>query len=414
MKASRMKLRVSILALVLGVLCIQLATADHLRTSKEAPIRADSLSSSDIIERIAAGTLLELLDETRLFGTGYWKVRLPSGGTGYVYKTHVRLIDGDFPGYSSAGASGNAEASGELEVHVINVGQADAILVICPDGDHQLVIDSGDLNMGVRYPGSVTEFKNYLNAYVNPSDPIEVAIASHPHSDHIAGMKWLLQTYTVNTYVDNGKNYDSGTFRSLESTITDNGIHRERLTDPAIPNVDFCTRADVTATILRPNGFDDSGMDPNDYSVIVRVEYGSNSFLFTGDAEHAMEDRLIADNNTRPYLDVDWLKVGHHGSHSSTGSEFIKTVSPDIAAISSGGEFLATNKGYKHPRQETIDTLFAYVGDRTGIKTTLEGYNDTTDEWVQSITKKAVYITNNEGDLVFFSDGSAIWKRGDR
>lgn len=409
-----MKAQVSILTFVLALVCVQLVEADHLRTSKEAPIRADSLSSSDIIERIAPGTLLELVDETRLFGTGYWKIKLPSGGTGYVYKTHVRLIDGDFPGNPETGAPGNTEASGELQVHVINVGQADAILIICPDGDHQLVIDSGDLNMGVRYPGSVTEFKNYLNAYVSSSDQIEVAVASHPHSDHIAGMKWLLQTYAIGTYVDNGKTYDSGTFRSLEAAIIDNGINRKRLTDAAIPDIDFCTRADVTATILRPNGFNDPGMDPNDYSVIVRVEYGSSSFLFTGDAEHAMEDRLLADNDTRPYLDVDWLKVGHHGSHSSTGSEFIKTVSPDIAAISSGGEFLATNKGYKHPRQKTIDTLFAYVGDRTGIQTTLEGYNIATGEWVQSITKKAVYITNNEGDLVFFSDGSEIWKRGDR
>lgn len=400
-------------ALAAGLLLLtgMSAQAQYLETSKEAPVREDSLSSTDIIARIDAGTALELVDATRVYGTGYWHINLPGGGNGFVYKTHVRLIDDEFP--ASTG-SPDAPASGELQVHVINVGQGDAILVTCPDGNHQMVIDSGDLNYGVRYPGSVTEFENYIKAYQPDTDPIEVVIASHPHSDHIAGMKWLLQNYTVNLYVDNGRTYDSGTFRSLETAILDGNINRKRLTDPVAPNIDFCPRNDVTATILRPAGYDEPGLDENEYSVVVRLEYGSTSFLFTGDAEKEMEAKLLADPNTAPYLDVDWLKVGHHGSHSSSTEDFIAMVSPKMAAISSGGEDVYTNSGYLHPRQVTLTTLFPYTSERTGIPTTLEAWNDTINEWEQTISHEAVFVTNNEGDLVFLSDGSSVWKLGDR
>lgn len=385
--------------------------AQYLETSKEAPVREDSLSSTDIIARIDAGTALQLIDATRVYGTGYWHINLPGGGTGFVYKTHVRLINDEFPG---SPASPDAPASGELQVHVINVGQGDAIMVTCPDGNHQMVIDSGDLNYGVRYPGSTTEFENYIKAYQSNSDPIEVVIASHPHSDHIAGMKWLLQNYAVDLYVDNGRTYDSGTFRSLETTIIDGNINRKRLTDPVVPNVDFCPRNDVTATILRPLGYDEPGLDENEYSIVVRLEYGSTSFLFTGDAEHVMEEKLLIDPNTAPYLDVDWLKVGHHGSHSSSTEDFIAMVSPEMAAISSGGEGVYTNSGYLHPRMVTFNNLFPYTSERTGIPTTLEAWSDVTNAWEQTITHEAVFVTNNEGDLVFLSDGSSVWKLGDK
>lgn len=391
-------------------LCSVSVQADYLETLKEAPIRADSLSSTPIIDRITGGTYLVLLGD-RTYGTGYWKVQLPSGETGYVYKTHVRKIEGTIPGGEPAPAE---TVSGNMEVHMINVGQADAILIICPHGTHQLVIDSGDLNSGFRYPGSTTEFKNYISWFQNSDDPIEVVVSSHPHSDHIAGMSWLLQNYPVGLYIDNGRVYDSGTYRSLETIITDNTINRKQLTDVEIPDIDFCPLESVNAMILRPTGYDDLGSDENEYSVVVRVEYGSASFLFTGDAEHNMEERLVADPNTNGYLDVDFLKVGHHGSESSSTSDFLRSVSPEIAAISSGGEELYTNKGYSHPRQKTIDSLLIHVGERTGIKTTLEGYNDATEKWVQTITDRAIYITNNEGDLVFLSDGNDIWKLGDQ
>lgn len=403
--------RTTVIAVVLCSVISTLAQAQHLLVSKNAPVRSDSLSSSNVIDRVQGGDLLKISGENRLYGTGYWKAELPNGKIGFIYKTRVRYKAEPLPGTEELE---DGPASGLLQVHMINVGQAEALYIVCPDGKHQMVIDSGDLNMGVRYPGSTTEFKNYIQTYQDPNDPIEVVISSHPHSDHIAGMKWLLQQYEVGLYVDNGRTYDSGTFRSLETVIEEKNISRKRLTDLEVPNIDFCPGQSVSAKILRPHGFDEAGMDPNDYSVIVRLDYGSTSFLFTGDAEHEMEEKLLDDPNTSPYLDVDFLKVGHHGSHSSSTEGFLEVVTPDIAAISSGGEDVATNSGYLHPRLVTINNLLPYVQNRTGIATTLEAYDYSESEWTQIETRKAVYITNNDGDLVFLSDGNGIWKLGDR
>ena len=91
-----------------------------------------------------------------------------------------------------------ASGGGKLEVHVIDVGQGDAILIRCPDGHHQMLIDSGD----TRYPGSSQKFKAYLTANQSTSDAIEVVVASHPHTDHIGNMAWVLDNYQVDLYVD--------------------------------------------------------------------------------------------------------------------------------------------------------------------------------------------------------------------
>lgn len=393
--------------------------AGHLVTSKKAPVRADSLSSSQIITRIQGGVALKIAGEERLYGTGYWKIELPNGGVGYIYKTHVRYKEEAMPGDTE---SEDGPATGFLQVHMINVGQADAIYIVCPDGKHQMVIDSGELNMGIRYPGSVKEFKNYIRSHQSINDPIELVVSSHPHSDHIAGMDWLLMNYEVDLYLDSGKENDkSATYESLEAMIIENEINRKQLTDIELPEIDFCSRSDVKVTILRPQGFDEEGMHINDYSIVIRMDYRSSSFLFTGDSEEELESKLLTDPSTAPLLDTDWLKVAHHGSETSTTEKFLEAVTPDIAAISSGGETIGTNgseedeaEGHLHPRMSTIENLLPYVSERSGIKTTLEAFNSSTKKWEQVTTKAAIYITNNDGDLVFLSDGDLIWKLGDK
>lgn len=383
--------------------------ASHLVTSKVAPVRADSLSSSDIIARIQGGTALKLLDEDRLYGTGYWKIELPEGGIGYVYKTHVRYMDAPLPGSE---LEDEEPASGFLQVHMINVGQADALYVVCPDGNHQMIIDAGELNF--RHSGSLNEFRNYISAFHKKNDPIELVVTSHPHADHLAGMEWLLKNYEVDMYLDNGKKSTSTSYKSLEATVLNQQISRKRLTDVELPQVEFCSRTDVKLTILRPIGFDDEDMKVNDYSIILRMDYKGASFLFTGDAEKELEKHLLADPSITPYLDVDWLKVSHHGSDTSTGKAFVEAVTPDIAAISSGSETVKPNDNHRHPRMVTLANLLPYVSNRSGVTTTLEGNDSESKKWDQITTKAAIYITSNDGDLVFLSDGNSIWKLGDK
>ena len=138
-----------------------------------------------------------------------------------------------------------------LEVHVIDVGQADAILIICPDGEHQILIDSGDN----RYKDSGKNFKAYMKANQDTDDPIEVVIASHPHADHIGNMAWLLKNYTVNLYVDNGNVYDSRTYERVEEAFDFDETDYWSAQDEVVPEIDFCPLQEVDAFVLRPAGF---------------------------------------------------------------------------------------------------------------------------------------------------------------
>lgn len=398
------------IALVLFLLFSVVSNAQekYAEVTRNAPIRQDSLSSSSVIERVKAGVDLPLLED-RIFGTGYLKVRTPKDKVGYIYKSRVRIKT-----VTSSENSNTTTQNGNLELHMINIGQGDAMIIRCPDGKHELLIDAAELNAGFRYAGSQTEFRNYMTDFQSKDNPIEVVVATHPHSDHIAGMSWIINNYAIGKYVDNGMPNTSGTYKSLENELTEHNINRLRLTDSLVPQIDFCPRTDVNARILRPEGFDEPGIDPNNYSVIVRVDYGSSSFLFTGDAEVEMEDKLIEDQNTVGLLDVDFLKVGHHGSHSSSKKAFLDVVTPDIAAISCGAETVGTNAKHKHPRMVTVNTLIPYLKNRNGMETTLEAYDKPNRKWDQVSTKAALYITNNDGDLIFLSDGNKIWRKGDQ
>ena len=391
----------------------QSVLADYLKVTSKSIVRQDSLSSSPELVRVPAGSLLPILDPNRLYGTGWWKVSTASG-TGYIYKTRGRKVNGELPVSFGTSSSSPVPTESYLEVNVINVGQADAILIRCPDGDHELLIDAGDLNYHRRYPGSLTEFKQYMRAFQDKDNKIEVVVATHPHSDHIAGMQWMLTNYQVGSYVDNGRpNDNSNTYKKLETYIKTHSVNRKSLTDSSVPEIDFCPRSDVNAIILRPEGYDDLGSDENNYSVVVRVDYGQRSFLFTGDAEKEMEHRLLEDPVTSAQLDVDFLKVGHHGSYSSSFPDFLDVVTPDIAAISCGAETIGTNEGHRHPRMVTVNNLLPYLENRT-MATTIEAFNTPKDRWEQVETKKALYVTNNDGDLIFLCDGKEIWHKMDR
>lgn len=303
----------------------------------------------------------------------------------------------------------NAKADLEpLEVHVIDVGQADAILIICPDGEHQMLIDSGDN----RYKDSGTNFKAYMEANQDTDDPIEVVIATHPHADHIGNMAWLLKNYQVDLYVDNGNVYDSRTYERVEKAFDFDVTDYWSAQDEDVPEIDFCPLEEVSAIVLQPEGFGESH-DPNDNSIIVRVVYKNTSFLFVGDCEGEEEELLIEDDDTRALLDCDFLKVGHHCSHTSSSEEFIALVSPSIAAVSCGAKGVSTNGRYKHPRHAQLQLLLDSTDARDGgePKPEMEAFDTVERKWKSVTLNRKVYVTTAEGDLVFHSDGNAIEKQ---
>ena len=305
-------------------------------------------------------------------------------------------------------AGKDARPEGKLEIHVINVGQGDAILIRCPEGTHEILIDSGELNN--RYPESATRFKAYLEAHQEKSNPIELVVATHPHSDHLGSMKWVVENYTIGRYVDCGIPGESALYRNLETALTARGVLRKGAKEVTSEEMDFCPLADVSARVLRPAGLEEVE-DPNDWSVVVRVDYKNKSFLFVGDAEAAEEQLLTNDPSTKALLDCDWLKAGHHASETSSKNAFLTAVTPKVTAVSCGERDRGSNKGFKHPRSKTLEHILGEAQAREGPAIEIDSYDSDTLSWKKGNLNSAVYITSAQGDLVFESDGGSIHKR---
>jgi beta-lactamase superfamily II metal-dependent hydrolase len=249
-----------------------------------------------------------------------------------------------------------------------------------------------------------------MEALQRREDPIEIVITTHPHADHMGSVEWLLPNFTISRYVDAGKTNTSKLFKRVENALDGSLVPRDRVVD-GVPDIDFCPRQDVSARVLRAEGFG-SPHDLNDCSVVVRVDYGATSFLFVGDAEAEQEEQLLKEPATRALLDCDFLKVGHHGSDTSSGEEFIGAVSPRVVAISCGEPGVGTNAGYRHPRASTVKRLMRHADARPTAES-LPAYDAAAREWVVLEVGSEVYSTSTRRDLVFTSDGARITLRED-
>ena len=227
----------------------------------------------------------------------------------------------------------NAE---ELVVHYIDVGQGDAISLEVPDGNNML-IDAG--------PGSA---EDELVAYLDGIGVTEIDyfVLTHPDEDHIGGADLIFAEYTISTVILPDCKKDTKAYENMINGI-ENEDGCERL-EPVMGQT-FSMGQGAVITVLGP--ISDRYEDTNDYSVVLRLDYYETSFLFTGDAEKTSEMEMI-ERWTDGELDCDVLKVGHHGSRTSTNLAFLKLVTPELAVISCGED----NK-YGHPHGEAIQRL---------------------------------------------------------
>lgn len=384
------------------------ALADYVEVRRDANIKVAPERKAKTIRKAVPPELIALPDlpDEQIQQDGYYRVRIAEG-EGWIYRTFVRRHAGPIPG-TAEGA--DADLTGDLEVHVIDVGQADAILIRCPHGTHEMLIDAGD----TRYPGSAKAFKAYLQREQPADNPIEVVVATHPHADHIGSMAWVLTTYGVDLYVDSGLPANTATYRRVDAALLGGDARHWPANDELLPEIDFCPSSRVNSRILRPAmmgsaaGVKAMEDDPNDASVVVRVDYGESSFLFTGDAEHVEEKWLVDDPQTRALLDCDFLKAGHHGSDTSSGADFLAAVTPEVVAISCGLPGVSTNAKYRHPRLESVERLLTYARPRSGAPTTVAAFPNLGDESVATPVDRDLYVTAVDGDLVFKTDGNSI------
>ena len=257
----------------------------------------------------------------------------------------------------------------ELNIHFIDVGQGDSIFVEFPDGKNML-IDSGDRGKG----DIVVDYLRDLKI-----EKIDLLIATHTDSDHIGGMKEVFDAFEISFCLrpfvyysgsdkeifdpsfnmlptaKTSKYCDTKTYKTFLDCILEENCGYEYFNKDSdfvqkftFAEVEYEYSVDfLTPTEEVPNiGYYHS----NDYSPVFILTYGEFNAMFTGDAEVAVENEIITYYASIPKVDL--LKVGHHGSESSTSREFLQRILPTDAIIPCGN-----NKTYNHPRQQTLDSL---------------------------------------------------------
>lgn len=216
-----------------------------------------------------------------------------------------------------------------FQIQFIDVGQADAALISCDN--HYMLIDGGNRDDSSRI---------YSVLQAAGINHLDIVVGSHAHEDHIGGLPGAFQAADADLVLSPVTEYDSKVFETFKSKAAEKG---SGLTVP--PTGSTYALGSATVKILGLNG----GEDTNDTSIILKITYGETSFLFTGDAEYDGEHAVL---DRGADLSATVLKVGHHGSDTSTCFPFLRTVMPQYAVISVGA-----GNSYGHPADDTLSKL---------------------------------------------------------
>jgi len=264
-----------------------------------------------------------------------------------------------------------------LTVAFLDVGQGDAIFIESPDGK-QILIDGGRNQKVLRQLSKVMPFYDRS---------IDMLVATHPDADHVGGLPAVLESYKVDFVMEPGVSSKSSVYQEFENLIEEKGVKKVLARQGM--KIFLCNLKGAEIEPLSSNGcgiflevlfpirdIDVSGLEPNTSSIVLKLTHGENSFLFTGDSPKSIEKYLV--ETLGNYLDIDVLKLGHHGSKTSTSDLFLGFTSPDYAIISAG-----LNNRYGHPHQEVLDLLGQFEID--------------------------LFRTDEVGNIVFRSDGQSLF-----
>ncbi len=252
-----------------------------------------------------------------------------------------------------------APKEGISYVHFIDVGQGDSELIIGDDGTTML-IDAGEYEYGALVVNYLLEMGITKLDYV---------VATHPHSDHMGGLATV-----ISSELEIGKVYmpkiaddfvpTTTTYERFLRAVADKGLRISKG-----ENAEFSFGSGSIHMYTTDYSLDNL----NNYSLVIKYEIGESSFLFTGDIEAAIEDAYVADMID---IDVDVLKVAHHGSSTSSTVDFLNAVTPDYCVIECG------DNSYNHPNSTTVKKLLMYT--------------------------KEIYRTDVQGTVIFSTDGKTL------
>ncbi|WP_145542955.1 ComEC/Rec2 family competence protein [Virgibacillus sp. SK37] len=225
----------------------------------------------------------------------------------------------------------NAEAPPFMEVHFIDVGQGDSILVETPN-DKTILIDGG-------LPKAGNKVVSYLKK--QKIKEIDLLIATHPDYDHIGGLIHVMKSFEVKQILDTGKIHLTRAFAKYAAEIRKQGIPKK----VAKPNQRIQLDSDLTIQVLNAYQKDQSN---NESSIVLKMTYNEMDFLFMGDATIKQEKKLMEKYDIQSEI----MKVAHHGSDTSTSLEFLREVNPQIAILT-----FSVDNDYGHPVERVVENL---------------------------------------------------------
>jgi len=259
-----------------------------------------------------------------------------------------------------------------LTVAFLDVGQGDAIFIESPDGK-QVLIDGGKNQQVLRQLSKVMPFYDRS---------IDLVVMTHPDADHVGGLPAILESFDVGLVLEPGVSSDSGVYEQFQSLIQEKQI--QKILAQQGQKISLCndleprgpSRCDVWLEVLFPTtGIGVNELESNSASIILKLIHGENSFLLSGDSPKSIEKYLV--ESLGKHLDVDVLKLGHHGSKTSTSDLLLGFTSPDFAIVSA-----EKDNRYGHPHKEVTDLLEQFEIEMLG--------------------------TYNLGNIVFKSDGQSL------
>lgn len=222
-------------------------------------------------------------------------------------------------------------ASADLTIHFLDVGQGDAAIILC-DGE-SMIIDGGP-----------SDASSFIYSYIRNTlelDFVDYVIATHPHEDHVGGIAAVLNAVPVDLILSPVLEWNTNVF---DAVVRYADLQGAPMVLPDTGDVLHLGGATVTILHCWPEAW-----STNDMSICLRIDYGETSFIFTGDAEY-MAEYMMMDSGLP--LSADVLKVGHHGSATSSTMEFLRAVDPTYAVISCG-----KGNSYGHPHESTLEAL---------------------------------------------------------
>lgn len=249
-----------------------------------------------------------------------------------------------------------------LRVSFLDVGQGDAIFIETPEGI-QVLIDGG--------PNSAV-LKGLSNLMKISDREIDLIIGTHPDNDHIGGLIEVLERYRVGSILLTENQSETAAYRRFATATESEGAS----IITARRGQTFTLGASTTLRVLFPVT-DPSQMESNASSIILQLQYGEVEFMLTGDAPQSIEDYLVSLEGET--LESEVLKLGHHGSKTSTSADFLERVDPDFAIVSAEAD-----SRYGHPHPEVVELVSG-----RGID---------------------ILHTADLGTISFFSDGTAVWR----